>query len=230
MRDSGGAARGNPPAFEAEESARGGSLARFFILCFFGAAVLAVLGLYLINLLFDETRQFSPPTQDELRQAAIGNAKALKPPPARNQLRVYFTNDGVGLVQALAPLGRSSASPHERGRLALEALFDGPGSEAMQSPVPPGVRLRGFYLRQGEEHERIEAVIDLNRNVKRKPLGAMGAELLCVQAIVNTALANCETAACALILVEGQPADTLWGHIDISGPLTQSATLVREPK
>jgi hypothetical protein len=205
------------------QSGGGVSARRFFLVCFFAAAVAVILGLFFINSLFDETRRFNPP---ELVKGLAGfdRKRFVQPPAARNQLRVYFTSDGEGLAPALQPV-KEGLSAHERGRLALEALFRGPTNEFFHSPVPEHTRLRAFYLRESEERDEVEAVVDVSRDVARGVLGGIGAEMLCAFAIVNTALANCEEADSARLLIEGRPAGLLWSHVDLSGPLPPGAMI-----
>jgi len=200
------------------------SLGRFFVICFFLALVVISLGVFLIHNLFDEAKELTPPAMlSELAQ--IGQRTELKPPAASDQLRVYYTVDGMHLTPVLAPV--IAGSRMSRGRQALETLFKTDPEGDLQPPVPLGVEVDGFYLKPDESGRPREVVVDLSKEILDQPLGGVGAELLCVYAIVNTALANTDGAEAVRILVDGRsaPNNTLWGHVDLSGALTPGALL-----
>ncbi|MCX7014843.1 MAG: GerMN domain-containing protein [Candidatus Sumerlaeota bacterium] len=206
---------------------RRGALGRFLVVCFFVASVVVVLGIYFINNLFDEQghlKRFN--MEAEGQAAAVGEPLDVRPPGAGNQLRVFFTKNGQSLVSVALPT-KGVSDPVERARQALEALLRGPSNPAYSSPIPEGTYLRAFYLRESEERNSMEAVIDVSREILNAPLGGVGAELLCTYALVNTALFNCESADSALILIDGRPVKgVLWSEVDLSGPLLPGAMIL----
>ena len=115
--------RGRALSAEDEEPPRG-SLARFLMICFFTALVAVILGLYSIHSLF-ERRARSEAAQSDWSLSAVSDKLAVRPPGARNQLRVFFTKDGARLTPVSLP-AKGPLPPQERGRQALEALFRGP--------------------------------------------------------------------------------------------------------
>lgn len=203
------------------------NLGRFFIITFFVAMVLIVLGIYLIYNLFDESKQMTTPeVMTELAQAK--QKKDVKPAPPSDQLRIYYTTDGVYLTPSLAPI--QTGSNAARGRQALETLFNRSPKKPLRSPVPHGIEVAAFYLRPDESGSPREVIVDLSPDIQEKPLGGVGAELLCVYAIVNTVLANTPGAESVTILIDGKPSSTgtLWGQVDISGALTPGALLASD--
>jgi len=197
-------------------------LGRFFVICFFIATVVTILGIYLISNLFQENQKFSPPEAlNEL--ASLGQKQDVKPSAANQQLRVYYSDDGTHLIPTLQPA--DLGSKFSRGRQAVEALFKRIPGGSLRSPVPEGVEVRGFYVESDPNGKNRTVVIDLSGDIQERPLGGIGAEMLCVYAIVNTALANTTDVEACRILIDGKPVDTLWGQVDISGALTPGALL-----
>jgi hypothetical protein len=99
------------------------------------------------------------------------------------------------------------------------ALADPPAG--MLRVVPRGTRLRGFYM-----DGRGGAFVDVTSDVVRLHAGGSFGEALTVAALVNAVTANLVTARTVRLLVEGREVDTLAGHIDVSGPLSQDMSLV----
>lgn len=212
-----------PPRTGTRRTPPGGSIARFLIICFFVALVATVLGIFFIANLFNEKQEISTP-EPLVELAQLGQRGEVRPASAQDQLRVYYTADGVYLTPAMAPL--KAGSKDARGRQALEMLFTTDPEGVLKSPVPHGVEIEAFYLKPDETGKPREVVVDLSKKIL-EPMGGVGAELLCVYAIVNTVLHNTEGAQSVRILIDGRPApnDTLWGHVDISEGLTPGAML-----
>ena len=203
---------------------RKGSLGRFFVLCFFLALIITILGVFFIANLFDEKKQLTTPDAlTELGQ--LGQRDTLKPPAAAEQLRIYYTADGTYLTPAYQPYQPQDKA--SRARQALEALFKTKPQGGLRSAVPADIEVRGVYEPQDSTSIPREVVVDLSRELIDNPLGGVGAELLCVYAIINTVLENSPNAEAVRILIEGEPVETLWGQIDLSGALT--AKVLRAP-
>jgi hypothetical protein len=197
-------------------------MVRFAVICFFFSLAVVILGVFLIDNLFDETKVFAPPEIGE-GLAGLAGQEVLRPSPVQNQLRIYFTKDGATLSPETFAI-QSDAPAHERGRRALEKLLQGPSTDLFQRTTPERTRIRGFYLDEGEGG-KVVAVIDLSEEVKKTPMGGLSAELLCLYSVVNTALANCAQADYARILVEGKSVETLWGAADLTRPIVPGALI-----
>jgi len=198
------------------------SLIRFAMICFFFALAIVILGVFLIDNLFDENKVFTPPEIGDGLTGLTGQ-ESLRPAAVQNQLRIYFTKDGATLSPETIAI-QSGAQPHERGRRALEKLLQGPSTDLFQRTTPPQTSLRGFYLDQGLGDKTV-AVIDLSEEIKKTPMGGLNAELLCLYSVVNTALANCVQADYARILVEGKTVESLWGATDLTRPIVPGALI-----
>jgi len=106
-------------------------------------------------------------------------------------------------------------------RKIVEALIQGPSGSSV-NPVPGKTALRAVYLdRKGI------AYVDLTASVKENHPGGVRAEMMTVYSIVNTLILNVSPVERVKLLLDGQEADTLAGHIDIRYPLKADMLLVR---
>jgi germination protein M len=136
------------------------------------------------------------------------------PAPAIETVRVIlFFPDQTG--GQLYPEERDLPKP-PGGSAFLRALFaelqKGPAREGLISALPAKMQLRNaFLLHDGE------AVLDLAVDAGL----AYGSEeeLLIVAALVDTVLQNVAETTRVRILVNGEPAETLGGHVDLTRPL-----------
>ena len=133
-------------------------------------------------------------------------------PPETVRVTVYFLGNEDGLLH---PEQRDIPKPSGPGPY-LKALFaelaHGP-TEAGHSPVLPAkMQLRNaFLLPDGI------AVVDLAMD-SGLSFGA-DEELTIVAAVVDTVLQNVADTTRVRILVNGEPAETLGGHVDVTQPL-----------
>ena len=121
-------------------------------------------------------------------------------------------------------------------RAVSAAVLDGPKTPGLLSPFPEGWRLRAaFRLKDGL------AVLDLEPPQDKKgdrPPGAPPArwetgsreELLAAQSVIISAAKNIVGLSRFVLLVGGEPVETLGGHIDLTHPLSPDLTeVVDEP-
>ena len=107
-------------------------------------------------------------------------------------------------------------------RALFEALQKGPTREGLISALPPKMQLRNaFLLHDGE------AVLDLA--VDSGLTFGSSEELLIVAALVDTVLQNVADTSRVRILVNGEPAETLGGHVDLTRPLLFIRSVVAPP-
>lgn len=116
----------------------------------------------------------------------------------------------------LAAEERDIAKPSGPGAF-LKALFrelqKGPSRPALASALAPKIQLRNaFLLPEGV------AVLDLALDAGLS-FGS-DEELTIVAALVDTVLQNVADTTRVRILVNGEPAETLGGHVDLTRPLT----------
>ena len=73
-----------------------------------------------------------------------------------------------------------------------------------------------------------DAFVDLSREVTANHPGGSFTELMTVYTVVNAVTTNLPAVRRVQILVDGQEADTLAGHVDLRRPLQRDLSLVRD--
>lgn len=140
---------------------------------------------------------------------------------ARLEVHVYFpAATGEGL----------SAEPREifetvhaadRAKQILSEILSGPQGGSAVAAVPEGTSLRQVYvLDDGTAYADFSAAL-------REGLGGGSArEILAVYAIVDSLVLNVPEIRRVGILIEGEPCETLNGHLDLRRPLPADPSLI----
>jgi hypothetical protein len=108
-------------------------------------------------------------------------------------------------------------------RLVLEELLRGSQSEHLP-PLPADTKILAVYITA----EGL-AYVDLSKEAAAGQPGGSLDERLSVYAVVNTLASNFPAVRRVQILIDGKPAETLAGHVDLSRPLVPDLTLIAEP-
>jgi len=138
---------------------------------------------------------------------------AVQTPAETVRLTLFFPGQED---EKLRPEERDIAKPVGSGA-SLRAIFaelqKGPRQPGLLAAIPPKIQLRNAFLQPGGE-----AVLDLAVDASL----AFGSdeELAIVAALVDTTLQNVADTSRVRILVNGEPAETLSGHVDLTAPLT----------
>ncbi len=155
---------------------------------------------------------------------AVSAPPGATPAPVIETVRItlYFP-DQNGLL--LHPEERDIPKP-AAGSLLLRALFaelqKGPTREGLIPVIPPKMQLRNaFLLREGE------VVLDLA--VDSGLTFGSDEELSIVAALVDTTLQNVAETSRVRILINGEPAETLGGHVDLTRPLLFLRSAIEPP-
>jgi hypothetical protein len=172
-------------------------------------------------------RSSTPVDSGVVAEAPPATAPAPAPasaPPAvpRVKATLFFASeDGARLVpvESDIPLAEGTVA---QARALLEALMTAQAPDRLVTTIPPDSRLRGVYV-----SDRNEAFIDLDPVIRAKHPGGSMQELLTVYAIVNTLLVNLPTLEDVQLLIGGQEADTLAGHVDLRRPLRKNEALIQ---
>ncbi|MGE0462433.1 MAG: GerMN domain-containing protein [Vicinamibacterales bacterium] len=183
----------------------------------FGWAVMSGLG-----------RLLSTPATPAPEPAA--EAPQLAPPPGppaagpRIKATLFFASeDGQRMVgvEREVPLAEGTVA---QARALVEALLAGEAPAPLSSTIPPGTILRGIFV-----SSRNEVFVDLDATVRTKHPGGSMQELLTVYTLVNTIVVNLPSVSEVQILINGQEADTLAGHVDLRRPLRKNEGLIVSP-
>jgi spore germination protein GerM len=159
-------------------------------------------------------------TGDETAAPADESIEQPAAPLGRVQVTVYFPSASAGGLQ-----GESreifDTSPVERAKQILSDVIAGPeGTEALPA-LPAGTRLRQvFVLETGL------AYVDFSAELRDGMSGGSNSELMAVYAIVNSLALNIPEISRVAILVDGQPCDSLGGHVDLRHPLAPKPSLM----
>lgn len=200
-------------------------------------STLVILGVALVfvvvAVVFQATRGPQEPAVAPSAGAGAGDADRVDVTPdpdsvddvmRRLNVLVYFpSTTGDGLVGEAREIFMT-ASPGDRAKQILADLISGPMTETALRALPPGTQLRQVYvLEQGT------AYVDLSEDLKQGIGGGSTEELFAVYSIVNSVALNIPEIRRVGILVEGQPVDTLNGHLDLRRPLPPDpSVIVRE--
>ena len=136
---------------------------------------------------------------------------------------LYFASeDGLHLVPAQieVPLAEGAVA---QARSILEAQLSAEAPAPFVSTIPKGSLLRGIYV-----SERNEVFVDLDPAIRTAHPGGSLEELMTVYTIVNALLTNLPNLQEVQILIGGQEADTLAGHVDLRRPLRKNEGLVQQ--
>jgi spore germination protein GerM len=140
--------------------------------------------------------------------------------PPREVILYFASADGRQLVaepRALQGCGDEDACL----RATVEALLAGPLGELL--PVLPAqAELRGVQVTDSL------VLVDFSPALVAAHPGGTQSELLTVYALTDTLVANFPYLRRVQLLVDGQPLDTLRGHLDLRQPLSPDFSLVEE--
>ena len=155
--------------------------------------------------------------------AMQGGVEQILPEPGETALPVYlyFVDKNNDYLIGEARNIRDNENPQVYCRRIVEALLNGPNADLVQT-IPADTRLRAVYVTS--DHT---AYVDLSAAVSRAHPGGVRTELMTVYSIVNTLILNVSAVDRVKLLIDGQEADTLAGHIDIRFPLNADMLLVR---
>lgn len=127
----------------------------------------------------------------------------------------YVSEDGLSLVGVQREVPFSEPVAEQARRIVEVQLGDAPAP--LVSAVPAGTTLRSLFVTS-----RGDAFVDLSRDVTERHTGGSLDELFTVYTIVNALTVNLPAVTRVQILIDGQEADTLAGHVDLRHPLQKS--------
>ena len=158
---------------------------------------------------------------------AVDPVPAPAPPAAtpvvpKIKATLYFASeDGLRLVptEREVPLAEGAVA---QARSILEAQLSAEAPAPLASTIPKGSLLRGLFV-----SERNEVFVDLDPAIRTAHPGGTMQELMTVYTIVNALLTNLPNLQEVQILIGGQEADTLAGHVDLRRPLRKNDSLIQ---
>ena len=198
---------------------------RGFKILLVALAVGVVIGLVSLRSLQRRVKQNQTQTTDvQARRAVL--APASTPTDTRVAATIFWASgpDKVVPSQVQLPL---SADPAQRARQVLLALIANPPAPD-QRTLPSDAEILGFYILPDGT-----AVVDFSDAVASETPSGILSEQLALQSILQTLAANVPGIGRLKILIHGQEAESLAGHVDLSGffdlPAANSASTASAP-
>lgn len=158
---------------------------------------------------------------EQARQAVL--APPISTPTDQEVAATIFWAAGankIAPVQVQLPL---SADPVHRARQVLLALIDNPPTSS-QRTIPADTELLGFYVLPDGT-----AVADFSDALASEIPSGILSEQEAVDSIAQTLAANVPSLHRLKILIHGQEAETLAGHVDLTGFFDLNATPTSAP-
>ena len=135
------------------------------------------------------------------------------------QVTVYYaTSDAMYLVGEKRAIAKTDAP----ARAAVELLFAEPADKQLSRVLPVAAKMRNITVK-----DHIAYVDFDDKLMKHSGSGGSAAERLMVGAIVNT-LTEFPEIHKVQILIEGKTVETLYGHMDVSQPLSRSEGIIKK--
>jgi hypothetical protein len=163
------------------------------------------------------TRPTLTPVVDATTPGAVPPAA---PVPKIKATLFFLSEDGLHLVptEREVPLAEGAVA---QARSILEAQLSAEPPAPLLSTIPKGATLRGIFV-----SERNEVFVDLDPSIRTAHPGGATEELMTVYTIVNAVLTNLPDLQEVQIMIGGQEADTLAGHVDLRRPLRKNESLI----
>ena len=159
------------------------------------------------------------PADETAAPTVEGGEQPAAAPLGRVLVTVYFPSASRGGLQG-EHREIFNTSPVERAKQILSDVIAGPeGAESLPA-LPAGTRLRQVFVMDSGL-----AYADFSAQLRDGLSGGSDAELMAVYAIVNSLALNIPEISRVAILIEGQPCESLNGHVDLRHPLAPKPSL-----
>ena len=134
---------------------------------------------------------------------------------------LYFADRNNSFLKSELRVVHQPDDPVEFGRAIVEALIKGPQKGLIRT-IPVGTELSAIYI----DPDNV-CYVDLSGAVKKRHPGGTNSELLTIYAVVNSLILNVSEISRVKILIDGNEAPTLAGHIDLQFPFKAHMLLIR---
>ena len=185
--------------------------------------VLLILALAVLIAGCADSKPGAAPASSQNGMKTPTNSGGAQTPTLANQasshVTVYYaTPDAMYLVAEKHTLPKTDAP----AKAALELLFAEPTDKQLSRVLPVAAKLRNLTVK---DHVAYADFSD--KLIKSNGSGGSAAERLMVGAIVNT-LTEFPEIHKVQILIEGKAVETLYGHMDVSQPLSRSEGIIKK--
>lgn len=184
------------------------------------------LGLLMGMLLFAGCATPAAPVNPQPNDIKNNNSIIVQPKPEtpvgpsvdKMQLTIYFpTKDALHLQPEVKILEYND----HPARTAIELLIKGSQNKELVTIFPANTKLRSIKIKDNI------AYVDFDAALLKTQYGGSSSERLLVAAVVNT-LTEFENIEKVQFLVQGKIVETIWGHMDVSEPLSRNEKIIKK--
>ena len=176
-------------------------------------STLVVIGLFILPGLRQAVQRLrTAPKTDEQERREVMQEPISTPTDVRVQAQIYWLSRGVpASLEATAIQLPLSANPVERSKQLINALIARAPDPKVRT-LPAEASLLAFYLQPDGT-----AIADFSDEISSAMPSGILSEQLAVLSVAQTLGANVSGIRQLKVLVHGQEADTLAGHLDLYG-------------
>jgi hypothetical protein len=136
-------------------------------------------------------------------------------------IHLYFADRNNSFLKSELRVMLQPDDPLEFGRTIVEALIKGPHKGLIRT-IPVGTELSAIYIDPDDV-----CYVDLSESIINKHPGGTNSELLTIYSVVNSLILNVSEISRVKILIDGNEAPTLAGHINLQFPFKAHMLLIR---
>ena len=136
-------------------------------------------------------------------------------------IHLYFADRNNSFLKSELRVMLQPDDPLEFGRTIVEALIKGPQKGLIRT-IPVGTELSAIYIDPDDV-----CYVDLSESIINKHPGGTNSELLTIYSVVNSLILNVSEISRVKILIDGNEAPTLAGHINLQFPFKAHMLLIR---
>lgn len=152
--------------------------------------------------------------------SSSGSGEHVAKPAEQKEITVkvyYPNNEGTKLVSVSRKVKLKDGV--DKYTAAMQSLMQGTKEAGQNSILPRQVKLRGVKVQEGV------AKVDFSGNIVKHFVGGSTGEEMLVASVVNT-LTEFPEVTSVQILIDGQPVETLAGHMDLTAPIKRMESLL----
>lgn len=123
---------------------------------------------------------------------------------------LYFIDKDGRHLKSVEQKFAAGLNPHDLGLAIIQALAKGPSIKGLDRTLPKGTTINSFFILDDGS-----AFIDFNQKIRTSGEYSAQSEMLTIYSIVNSLVLNIEKINRVKILIQGETAQTLSGHIDL---------------
>ena len=145
----------------------------------------------------------------------------LSAPAQKSPVHLYFAGHNSYFLMAEQRVVLHPADPVGLAGTIVKALIKGP-QKGLLKTIPADTRLKALFITPDGT-----CYVDLSEAVSKNHPGGSKSELLTIYSMVNSLVLNVPEIERVQILIDGNQAPTLAGHIDLQVPVKADMLLIR---